>query len=30
MGTRGFEKKRTSAGQVYRGLMLLGSRDEDD
>ncbi|QWA26635.1 hypothetical protein KJK32_45435 (plasmid) [Streptomyces sp. JCM17656] len=27
---RGYEKKRTSAGQVYRGLMLLGGRDEDD
>jgi putative DNA primase/helicase len=30
MKKRGFEKKRTSAGQVYRGLMLLGGRDEDD
>jgi putative DNA primase/helicase len=30
MTKRGFEKKRTSAGQAYRGLMLLGGRDEDD
>jgi putative DNA primase/helicase len=30
MKKRGFEKKRTNAGQVYRGLMLLSNRDEDD
>jgi len=31
MAARGFEKKRTGAGYVYRGLMLAGSDgDEDD
>lgn len=30
MKKRGFEKKRTSAGQVYRGIMLLGGREEND
>jgi putative DNA primase/helicase len=30
MKNRGFDKKRTAAGQVYRGLMLLGGRDEDE
>lgn len=29
MGRRGYDKKRTSAGQVYRGIMLA-SEDKDD
>ena len=29
LGRRGFAKKRVSAGQVYQGLMLAGSDDDD-
>ncbi|WP_331755846.1 primase-like DNA-binding domain-containing protein [Streptomyces sp. NBC_01643] len=30
LGQRGYTKKRTNAGQVYQGLMLAGTDDEDD
>ncbi|MEV6021469.1 DNA primase family protein [Streptomyces sp. NPDC051997] len=30
LANRGYEKKRSSAGQVYRGLMLAGTDDEND
>lgn len=28
--SRGYEKKRTNAGQLYRGLMLAGTSNDDD
>lgn len=30
LSNRGFAKKRTSAGQVYRGLMVAGTDDDDN